>query len=221
MKVIWTIVKIIGTLWACFSALAVICDLLGLLPYYDIYYRKKTDITPIVFQYPGQNVRLCADFARTVEPKDIERVVWNLKDSSGKKYTDLPHLRDVDLTLIPDFSGTVNVEVKAKLYQEDHERHGRGSIYIVQTKPHKLTRIVEGAFLFLGDLEKVDLKSLQLYEGSANWVPANAAIEGPGRVRFTMEGRSVPVWDGKAYLRYKPSEAPTGSYQYDAAMALK
>ena len=116
--------------------------------------------------------------------------------------------------------GIKNYGTRYKLYQEDDERYGRGSIYIVQTKPHKLTRIEDGTFVLPWDLEKVDLKSVQLYEGSANWAPATATIAGAGTVRFTMEDRSFPVWNGKAYLRYKPSGDPTGSYQYEAAMAL-
>lgn len=217
---IWRFVQAIVTIWGFLAIVAIIVDALGLLPYYDIYYRKKTDITPIVFLYPGQNVRLCADFARSVNPKDIERIVWHLKDSSGKEYTDLPHLKDVDLTLLPDFSGIVNVEVKAKLYQDDKERFGKGSIYVVQIKPHKLNHIVNGAFVLPRNLKKADLKSIQIYEGSENWVPALASVEGAGTVRLATVGSPFTVWDGIAYLRYKLSENQAESYQYETAMAL-
>lgn len=220
LRVIWNIIKFIVTIWAFLSIAAIILDALGLLPYYDIYYRKKTDITPIVSSYPGQNVRLSADFARSVELKDIERIVWNLKDSSGKKYPNLPQLREVDITLIPDFSGIINVEVKAKIFQENKERYGIGSIHIVQTKPLKLTRLKNGQFMLPSDIGKIDLMSVQLYEGSENWLPAHATVEKSGVVRFTTMGPSFPVWDGKAYFRYKPTSDPSGSYQYKAATAL-
>jgi hypothetical protein len=170
--------------------------------------------------YPGQNVRLSAEFARSVNSQEIEKVVWNLKDSSGKDYGDLPNLRDIDVTLIPDFSGTVNVTVRATLLGENEARHGTGSIQIVQTKPHRLAFLRDGTFVLPPGLEKVEFRGMQLYGGSSIWYPASAATEESGKLRLMTEDRPFPTWDGKAFIRYKTSADSRGLYQYHTVTAL-
>lgn len=216
---VWKCIEVVVALWGFFTIVAIIADAARVLPSYDIYYRKKTDITPVVSQYPGQDIRLSAEFANSVDTQKLERVSWNLRDSSGKEYTDLPHLSQVDVTLVPDFSGTVTVAVTAKLVDEKEEMHGSVSFQIVQKKPRQLVFVKDGTFLLSTGTAKIDLKSVQLYGGSANWLPALATTLDPDRVRLMTEGRSFPTWDGKAYLRYKSGVDPTGLYQIEAVTA--
>lgn len=219
LKKILAIIHVIVTIWGFLSICAIIADFFGVLPYYEIDYRKKTDITPTVHLFPGQNVRLSADFARSVNPKDIKEIVWELKHSSGEAYTDLPHLKEVDLTLLPDFSGIVNVTVKATLYQEDKERVGEGSIYVVQTKPYKLDNREYAKTEAPLSPKKIDPSSIQVYDGSAKWRSVPAPGEEAGKEGLILSAGST-VWDDTAYFRFKLSDKPDEPYQYTATPVL-
>ena len=210
----------IVAVWGFLSIVAVILDAVGWLPVYDIHYTKKTAITPTVFMYPGEKIRLTAEFARSVESRQIESVVWRLKDSAGKEYRDLPRLRDVDLALLPDFSGTVNVDVKAKLFSEDQERHGSGSIHIVQTKPYQMVFRAGGKFALPAGWKDLSPKDAELYGGSAKWLRVSGLAKDPTELHLETEGRSFPIWDGKALLRYKSADDPSAPYRYETLTAL-
>ena len=75
MEAVWEWIKRVSALFGFVTVVALVLDFFGVLPFYDIGYRKKH--YPTVCMFPGANLRLSAEFARAVELRDIERVTWN------------------------------------------------------------------------------------------------------------------------------------------------
>ena len=217
---ILNVISIITIIWTFLSIVTLILDFFGVLPWYDIQYRKKTDITPIVNLYPGEKVRLCPEFATPVASKNIKSIIWNLRNSSGEEYIDPPTTKDVDLTLLPDYSGILNVEVTAILDPNNQERFGKKSLHIVQTEPYKLKYKKVSIVTWPLGLQKDDLKGMEIYEGAAKWSKTYAIYEKHGFVQLAGHKKAIPIWDGMAYFRYKSSKNPTAPYQYETARAL-
>lgn len=211
----------IGALWGLCTIIVTVLNLVGLLPYYNIYYKKKTEITPVLSVYPGAQIRLSAEFADSVDPQKIEDVIWKVKYSSGKEYENLSKTRELDIALLPDLSGILNLDVKAKIHEEEKERHGATSIQVVQTKPHNLSHQKGAAFaLPAARLAEIDWNTVQLYGGTWEWLTAYQFKESQNSLRLSMKERSFPTWDGRAYLRYKPKNNQTGGYHYESLTAL-
>lgn len=223
MKYFWKWIERIVTAWGFLSILAIFLDVLGVLPLYDVVYKRKTDIEPVISLYPGQNVRLSANFASAVSPSDIESVKWVLKDSSGHEYGDLPSLKDVDFILVPDFSGTVSARVSAKLLGDQSERYGYGAFHIVQKEPIKLFYADSSAFI-VPSLDSTALDGrVQVYSGNDSWVDVTPTTLENGSIQLLSSGKNIPVWGGTAYLRVLLDGGLNGSqkeYEYLAALPV-
>lgn len=218
---IWEYIERIAALWGLVTMIVTVLHLVGWLPFYNIYYKRKTEITPVVSVYPSAQIRLSAEFADSVEPQKIKNVMWNIKYSSGEEYNNLSQARELDIILLPDLSGILNLGVKAKLYEEEKERHGAASIHVVQAKPHKLSYQKSATFaLPAARLEEIDLSTVQLYGGTSEWLTAYQFKESQDSLRLSAKERSFPTWNGRAYLRYKPKNNQTGGYHYESLTAL-
>lgn len=218
LKVVYKTLNVVGVVWGGIAAIIVVLNWINLLPVYDIHLQKKTGLIPRTFLYPGQNVRLSAEFARGVSTPDIQSVFWKLSDSSGRAYTELPTGRDVDVRLPPDFAGTVRVDVRAKMLNEDDERHGAGSIQIVQNAPLPLSYVSE---VFIDAPQKIDVsefKGAEIYAGAAKWEKVGVTLES-GKIRIQANGGKVPIWDGLAFLRFRSTpEFETVKYHVSEAV---
>jgi hypothetical protein len=186
-------------------------------PGYDVTFKKKSEITPGTHVFPGSTVRLIAEFARAVTDSELEKVEWNAVNSSGQKYRDLQGNRQIDVVLLPDYSGIVNVTVKAKVRNEGAERVGSGSIHIAQTSPRKL-EIAEGRVQLPFHKSRIDPGSLQIYEGANRWAPVPAAAVTEQENNLILKDK-LPVWDDKAFVRYKLTDDPSGPFKYEALLA--
>ena len=218
----WNFVKGTVTIWGFCSIIVFVLNAVGLLPWYEIVYKKKTEITPIASVYPGQRILLRAEFPDAVSQSEIQSITWKLKYSSGKEYDHLPQGDPIDVTLLPDLSGILNVDVKAKLSREGEERHGVTSIPVVQTESYKLVLPKWATFQLPQYLVGRDLKSVQIYEGASNWSAATAITnKKPNVLQLENDTHSFSAWDGKVYLRYKQADDPKGGYRYEALTTLK
>lgn len=214
----WKWIERIGAIWGALSVLVILLDAIGLLPMYDIYYKKKSEITPKLLVYPGQKIRLSAQFDQSIDYSAIESVKWNLQDSSGKEYANLPQLNEVDVLLLPDYSGLIKITVKASLHSSE-TRIGTGSIQVVQTKPQKLALNHESTFLTPADWGTTNKKGLEVYAGSFNWLPVSEVSNSQGELRLNTGGRSLQVWDGKIIYRSKQLSTknnPPPKFKYDS-----
>jgi len=216
---IFASLNVLTVLWSVFSIAVVILNWLGVLPYYNIYLKEKSGITPITFMFPGNQMRLGAEFETPVDMSEIENVVWTLKESSGKEYEQFPQISP-EITLHPDYSGILNITVKAKLRGQKDERIGSRSIQIVQKQPQQLSLHDGGLFYMPPDWQDVDSSTVQVYLGDAKWVPASATVKAPNQLKLALRGGDFPIWDGKAYLRFKTSDDTTTTYNYEALMTL-
>lgn len=192
------------SVWGFLSIVALGLDYIGLLPVYDIHYKKKTDITPELSVFPGGNIQLNARFWEHVGNDQIESVTWTLKDSKGRDFPEIPSLRSVSVQLLPDFAGTMTVGVEAKLIGDDRKRTGRSSFHIVQTKPKQLDLVSEAQFLVPSTLKKNAIGHVQLYAGDDLWVDASVIDTTANTLSLTKRTRPLATWDGQAYLRYLP-----------------
>jgi hypothetical protein len=222
LRKIWMCINGAVTLWGFGSIIVVVLNAIGWLPGYEIVYKKRTEITPVASVYPGQRIRLRAEFPDAVRQSDIQSVTWRLRYSSGKEYDHLPQGDSMDVTLLPDLSGILNVDVKARLSGENEERHGVTSIPVVQTKSYNLVQLMAATVQFPPQLVGPNLKSVQLYEGASSWMAASASTQKkPDVVRLETEAHSFPAWDGKVYLRYKQADDPKGGYRYEVLTAME
>ena len=215
LKILWSWVERIVTLWGFFAILIIIFSSLHLLPYYEIVYKKKTDITPRTSIYPGEKIRLSAEFTDAVELPDIESISWELVDSSGNKSQQELEGKDVDIQLEPDKSGILNIKVKAKLKDDADERTGSSSIQIVQTKPEKV-KLGKAKIFLPADWPKIKISTLQFYDGLNQWANVKNLKLSSDNETLVIEGSKIPIWNGKTFLRYKSVDNPFGSYEYQA-----
>ena len=215
MNQLWEWLKRISATWGAFSFAVVVLGSVGMIPGYELVYKKKTEITPRTYLYPGNELRLSAEFAQRVELPDIEHVNWTAVDSSGQKYRDLPAGKEIDIQLLPDYSGILNVSVKAKLRGENVERSGSGSIHIAQTSPQKIV-VGAGKIQLPFKKERILPGSLQLYAGSNRWGSVSEAAITKTEDGVILERTPLPVWDGKAFVRYKMADDPSGPFNFKA-----
>src|SRR3990167_1292434 len=173
----------------------------------------------ITFMFPGNQMRLVAEFETPVDMSEIENVAWTLRESSGKEYEQFPQISP-EITLHPDYSGTLNISVKAKLRGQKNERIGSRSIQIVQKQPQQLSLHNGGIFHMPPDWEDIDSSTVQVYAGDAKWVPASATVKARNQLKLGIQGSDFPIWDGKAYLRFKSSNDTSTTYNYETLMAL-
>ncbi|MNR40667.1 hypothetical protein D3C85_1589790 [compost metagenome] len=110
--------------------------------------------------------------------------------------------------------------MKAKLRGQKNERIGSRSIQIVQKQPQQLSLHDGGIFHLPPDWQGIDSSTVQVYAGDAEWVPASATVKAPNQLKLAPLGGDFPIWDGKAYLRFKTSDDASSTYNYEALMTF-
>lgn len=217
MRKIIKIIELIVLFSGFISIVVLVLNFFGVLPYYDVHYIKKTEITPRTSVFPGQVVRLTTDFTSAVDLPQLERVIWDLTTASGRSYGSFEGGREIDVQLLPDFSGIINIGVKARVRGESAERNGVTSLHIAQDKPRKIT-IQAARFQAPLDWKGLDSTKFQVYAGNNQWLDTTGLklTDYKGNMKFVIENSNIPVWDGKTYFRYKATDKPPDISKYRA-----
>jgi hypothetical protein len=198
---------------------------IGWVPGYRAKYVREDSITPLIYLFPGQKLRLKPQYEGLLDERDINQVRWNIRgenfnfSQSGLQPT----------VIAPAEGGVYQIDVGIKVEGERSDRLGRTSMYIVQDQP-RASRVKKG------DTAKLEIPSesprsveqpanrvLEIYAGKGNWQPYEDVKFTGDEVEFTKTD-SVPTVQGKILFRLKGqgrSEAEYGTITVPPSEAIR
>lgn len=194
---LFIILEVLCIGWTVVTIIFITLQAFGLAPA-ELSFVSKDAIRPLVHLYPGNNIRLKPEFIKSLPEGDIEDIMWTL--SGAGKTSDIPGLEPV-VTLPPD-GGLYRVQVRARIRNSD-DRKGTTSIYIVQTKPQKVTAS-EDTKVKIDDLPK-DIKQIAVYEGNGESRLAQIETVNGQTYLHLNKGDQVPAFNGKVF--YAPASS--------------
>jgi len=203
-----TVCKIIkGVVWLMGAILIIeqIFNLVGWLPGYHIQRIRTDSIKPLLYLFPGQNVRLSGEFFEPVN-SEIENMTWTI----SKKNQKISSIDGIQPTITIPFGdgGVYNVEVKAKTLDTKKFYQGNASFYVVQDKPKKML-LKSGAKLILNNassknafFDSVAKNGLEIIDSNGQWKATAAAFDGTSSLVISADTQ-VGTVDGNVFLRPK------------------
>jgi hypothetical protein len=162
-------------IWTVLTALWFVLSYFNIMPFYQARLIKVNSVTPIIFPFPGQKIRLGINSYDNSIDSDVSDVHWEL--IKGERSFEFAGSHPT-ITLPPE-GGFYQLIITVNMLSGE-VKYGHDSLYIVQdspvtvhlTKPTQLKISASGTDQALFENISSPLGSIDVYSGNGQWVKA-------------------------------------------------
>lgn len=184
----WALLSIV---WSILQAFGITKGIITFVP--------KDDINPIIQLYPGNSIKLKADFLEPVPQGNIIDLKWTITGTN--KTIEMSDLEPI--VILPPEGGIYNLHAEAKV-RDAEDMKGSTNFYVVQTVAKKMTANEDIKVKI--DNTPIPEKVVEVFKGSGTVAALAVEVENGASYVKIQKGQELPVINGKVFYKTKSSQ---------------
>lgn len=195
-----------------FFTLESVLSTLNILPFYKVRRYPISGVTPSIHLFPGQKIKLAADFVDAVPENTISEVDWRISQRNRTFEATGIH----PTVILPvDGGGTYELAVEARILNEQGSRKGQSTFHVEQNSDQKIKFKRESTLnlkpSFRNRVLPASAESVEVYVGDSTWSPAIKTSAEKYQIKVSP-GTELPVYEGRVIYRLKGKEKDLSAY---------